>query len=398
MPVQNLSLYVHIPFCSTRCGYCHFNTFEGLDRLFEPFADALVAESARYAADLRDDWHVRTIYIGGGTPTHLPIGCFESILQSLKAHWRWKDSAEVTSEANPSFITQTYMERMRAAGVNRISFGAQSFDDALLKMLDREHDAAQIGRAVEWARAAGFRNVSLDLMYGLSRQTLGQWSDSLDAALELAPEHLSLYGLTIDEGTAFKKRVERKVLPEPDPDLAADMYILAEEKLAGAGFGQYEISNWARSTADDSRTGDESSALASRHNLTYWLNEPYLGLGPGAHSWFARERFWNLNLPQNYIETLARNGTVVEGRERIDAALERSETVILALRLNQGISRERFAERFGASLDDVFGTTLSRCEQWGLLVDDGSRVRLTPRGRLLSNEVFMRLLPDGEIA
>src|SRR5207237_3483601 len=243
-------------------------------------------------ATLAEQWAVHTIFIGGGTPTHLPIVCFEQIVQTLRERWHWSDGIEVTAEANPSFITQPYLERIRAAGVNRISFGAQSFDNVLLHMLDREHDAAQIGLAVQLARAAGFDNLSLDLMYGLPTQSLSQWRESLEAALALAPEHLSLYGLTIDEGTAFKKRVERNLLPEPDPDLAADMYILAEERLAQSGFAQYEISNWARRTAGDG-TLDSRPLLASRHNLTYWLNEPYLGFGPGAHSWFAHERFWS---------------------------------------------------------------------------------------------------------
>ena len=394
MSIQSLSLYVHIPFCSTRCGYCHFNTYEGLDRLFTPFAQALCAESGQYADALADQWIVQTIFIGGGTPTHLPIACFEQIVHALKARWPLTEGIEITAEANPSFITQAYLERMRAAGVNRISFGAQSFDNTLLHMLDREHDAAQIGLAVRLARAAGFENLSLDLMYGLPSQSLSQWRDSLEAALALAPEHLSLYGLTIDDGTAFKKRVEWHLLPEPDPDLAADMYIHAEDRLAQAGYVQYEISNWARKTDDADAQTNARPLLASRHNLTYWLNEPYLGFGPGAHSWFARERYWNANPPQEYVDRLAAGASVIGGRETIDEALEQAETVILGLRLNAGLSRARFAQRFGMALDNVFGAPLAQCAKWDLLTDDGERVRLTPRGRLLSNEVFVRLLPD----
>jgi oxygen-independent coproporphyrinogen-3 oxidase len=233
-------------------------------------------------------------------------------------------------------------------------------------------------------------------MYGLPLQTPQHWRDSLDAAIELQPEHLSLYGLTIDEGTAFKKRVAHKLLPEPDQDLAADMYLLAEEQLAQASFQQYEISNWATRTADTSLSyvvRPPSPVRMCRHNLTYWRNEPYIGFGPGAHSFFNHERFWNVNAPQLYIERMSRDESVVADRETITARLEQAEMTILGLRLNEGIARARFAERFGVSLDVVFGATIQQCAQWRLLVDNGECVRLTQRGRLLSNEVFQRLLP-----
>jgi oxygen-independent coproporphyrinogen-3 oxidase len=388
-----LSLYLHIPFCSTRCGYCHFNTYEGLERLFEPYSAALCKEIERYARRLREQWIVHTIFFGGGTPTYLPLACFERLLQALREQWTWTADCEITAEANPSSITQAYLERIRAAGVNRLSFGAQAFDATLLRMLDREHTVAQIGDAVTMARRAGFTNISLDLMYGLPTQTLPHWRDSLEAAIALNTAHLSLYGLTIDEGTAFKKRVEQGVLPQPDDELAADMYILAEEKLAEAGFGQYEISNWAK-PLDPRGVGTRAGLHVSRHNLTYWLNEPYLGFGPGAHSCFNHERFWNLNAPQVYIERLKCDESVVAGRQTINTALAQAETVILGLRLTEGVTRARFAQRFGVTLDEIFGQTLKQCANWGLLTDDGECVRLTQRGRLLSNEVFQRLLPD----
>jgi oxygen-independent coproporphyrinogen-3 oxidase len=393
-----LSLYIHIPFCSTRCGYCHFNTYEGLERLFEPFTDALCVESGQQAARLHDTWRVRTIFLGGGTPTHLPLPRFVQIMHALRAQWQWADDIEITSEANPTRITQAYLEGMLDAGVNRISFGAQAFDAGLLRMLDREHSVAQIGDAVLMARHAGFTNLSLDLMYGLPAQTLEQWRRSLAAAVALEPEHLSLYGLTVDEGTAFKKRIERGLLPDPDQDLAADMYELAESTLAESGYRQYEISNWARLQRECHFVGCQDLShemlLPSLHNLTYWLNEPYLGFGPGAHSYFGGRRYWNINAPQTYVERLAHGEPVESGAEVIGAALQRSETVILALRLNEGISRARFTARFGESLDSVFGLALKQCSEWGLLEDDGARLWLTARGRLLSNEVFQRLLPD----
>lgn len=393
-----LSLYAHIPFCARRCGYCHFNTYEGLERLFAPYADALIAESARYAAAVGDAWAVRTLFFGGGTPTYLPLADFTRILRALRAHWSWQDGAEVTAEANPTHITEAYLAGLLEAGINRLSFGAQAFDAGLLAMLDREHSVAQIGEAVRMARRAGFTNINLDLMYGLPSQSLDQWRQSLDAALALQVEHLSLYGLTIDEGTAFKKRVEKGLLPEPDSDLAADMYEMAEEGLAEAGYRQYEISNWALPCREchfiDADDLSAEQVMSCRHNLTYWLNEPYLGFGPGAHSFFGGERFWDINPVPVYVERIARGEDVVGGREVIGPALERAETVMLALRLNDGMERARYAARFGVPLDAQFGAVLAQCAEWGLLTDDGARVRLTPRGRLLSNEVFQRLLPD----
>jgi oxygen-independent coproporphyrinogen-3 oxidase len=396
--VNKFSLYVHIPFCSTRCGYCHFNTFEGLERLFEPFTRALCVEIASYARRLQGEWTVQSIFFGGGTPTHLPAPLFVRIVDTLREQWAWTPDIEITTEANPTFITQAYLEALRSSGVNRISFGAQAFDPDLLRMLDREHGVEQIGDAVRAARRAGFTNLNLDLMYGLPRQTLNQWRSSLAAALALEPEHLSLYGLTIDEGTAFKKRVETGDLPPPDEDLAADMYEFAEATLASADFRQYEISNWARLNRECHFIGGEDLShellLWCHHNRTYWRNEPYLGFGPGAHSYFDHQRYWNLNAPQSYIEKLKLGESVVGGSEEIGCRLEQAETVMLGLRLNEGMARRRFDERFGVALDAIFGATLTQCHEWGLIDDDGERVRLTPRGRLLSNEVFQRLLPD----
>ena len=396
--MNKVSLYVHIPFCSTRCGYCHFNTYEGLDRLFGPFVEALCREIEVSGRGLRDQWMASTIFVGGGTPTHLPVELFLRLVKALRSSWDWAPDIEITSEANPTGISQRYLEAIREAGVNRVSFGAQSFDRELLRMLDREHTVEQIGDAVHAARRAGFTNLNLDLMYGLPRQTLAQWRDSLDAAIALQPDHLSLYGLTIDEGTAFKKRVDKGLLPEPDADLAADMYEWAEDRLDGAEFRQYEISNWARLNRECHFVeGDDLShdlLMWCHHNLTYWRNEPYLGFGPGAHSFFGHSRFWNVNAPQTYIERIARGQSVVDGHELIGKSLEEAETVILALRLNEGIARSEFKSRFDESMDDLYGATLEECGKWGLVADDGERYRLTPRGRLLSNEVFQRLLPD----
>ncbi|MBI5878004.1 MAG: radical SAM family heme chaperone HemW [Chloroflexi bacterium] len=397
-PQDALSLYVHVPFCARRCGYCHFNTYEGLERLFVPFADAVCRESAHYAAEIGDAWEVRTLFFGGGTPTYLPQAEFVRILRTLREQWHWQDGAEVTTEANPTHVTGAYLESLLEAGVNRLSYGAQAFDAGLLAMLDREHSVAQIGAAVQVARHAGFTNINLDLMYGLPTQTLAQWRQSLDAALVLQVEHLSLYGLTIDEGTAFKKRVEKGLLPEPDQDLAADMYELAEERLAEAGYRQYEISNWALPCREchfiDADDLSAEQVMSCRHNLTYWLNEPYLGFGPGAHSFFGERRFWDINPVPVYVDKLSRGESVIGGSETISPALERAETVMLALRLNDGMERSRYMGRFGAPLDEQFGAVLRECAGWGLLTDDGECVRLTPRGRLLSNEVFQRLLPD----
>jgi oxygen-independent coproporphyrinogen-3 oxidase len=298
------------------------------------------------------------------------------------------DEAEITSEANPGTVSLAYLRELRQVGVNRLSLGVQTFDREELAVLGRIHDAEQVEITVEWVRAAGFDNLNLDLIYGLPGQSLAAWQWTLERALVLAPQHLSLYCLTLEAGTPLHDRVVQGWLPSPDPDLAADMYELAGEMLAEAGYQQYEISNW-------SRPGYECA-----HNLVYWRNLPYLGMGAGAHSSSDGQRWWNVLPVQTYIDRLAKGeptswpSPAAEGGEITNRPLAMGETMMLGLRLTrEGVAEADFRRRFGVSLWEVYGDVIRDLVGAGLVVWDETRLRLSERGRLLGNQVFARFLP-----
>ncbi len=377
--MESIGLYLHVPFCRTKCGYCDFNSYAGLDALFEPYVEALIREVER-AAPAR----VRTVFFGGGTPTVLPVSFVERILAAVRAAVYVEAGAEISCEANPGTVDRERLAALRALGVNRLSLGVQSLAPGELRLLERGHTAAQAGEALRAARAAGLDNVNLDLIYGLPGQALSSWRSGLDQALELAPDHLSLYALTVEEGTPLAAEIEAGRLPEPDPDLAADMYELAQDRLAAAGFVHYEISNWAR------RPG-----LECRHNLIYWRNEPYLGLGAGAHSWLGGRRWAAAARPAAYIRRVRAGEPPVESEEEIAPALEMGETMMMGLRLlDEGVAFDRFERRFGRDLRRHFAGELAELTALGLIAVYPDRVTLSARGRLLANQVFMRFLPD----
>ncbi len=329
---------------------------------------ALRAELRRYPAGLP----VHTINFGGGTPSLLSPDQLAEIIGAARGHFAVDTDAEVTIEANPGGLDQAYFEGIRRAGVNRLSFGVQSFHGSELEMLTRRHSAGEARAAVGLARAAGFDNVSLDFMYGLPGQTLAGWHATLDQALDLRPDHLSLYGLTVYDHLPLGRQVRSGALPAQDEDLMADMYELAEALLAAAGYQQYEISNWAL-----------SPERRCRHNLAYWLNSGYIGLGAGAHSYFRSRRYSNERRPHVYADQALTGDDPAVESEDVPAGLERAEGAILGLRLNAGTT---------LAPDQL--AALAPCLAAGLLDVTGSHARLTPKGRLLSNEVFWRLLPD----
>jgi len=315
---------------------------------------------------------VHTINFGGGTPSLLSPEQLARVIAAARRHFQVSPEAEVSIEANPGGLDQAYFDGIRQAGVNRLSFGVQSFHAAELTMLTRRHSADEASSAAGLARAAGFDNVSLDFMYGLPGQSLDAWRATLDRALDLRPEHLSLYGLTIYDHLPLGRRVRAGELPAQDEDLMADMYELACDVLAAAGYQQYEISNWA--------LGPE---LQCRHNLAYWRNTGYIGLGAGAHSYFDGRRYWNELRPAAYADKALAGESVISESETLTPAMHHAETAILGLRLNEGV------DLTPSELD-----CLQPCLAAGLLDLDGSHARLTLKGRLLSNEVFWRLLPD----
>lgn len=280
------SLYIHIPFCHRRCSYCDFNTYAGLEKLIPAYVAALCAEIrlAGSAAHRSDRLPLHTVFLGGGTPSLLPLGELERIFSAVRESFYLLPEAEISLEANPGTVDLASLQGMRQLGVNRLSLGMQSAHGDELELLGRIHSFEQVVQALELARAAGFGNLNLDAIFGLPEQPLARWEQTLRRAVALEPEHLSLYALTLEAGTPLLKQVEAGGLPEPDPDLAADMYDLATELLGSAGYLQYEISNWAKHTGNGlSEVGNP--AYACRHNLQYWRNGPYLGVGAGAHSY-----------------------------------------------------------------------------------------------------------------
>ena len=391
MTSEPIGLYIHIPFCESKCSYCDFNTYARLEWLIPSYIEALETE-IRLWGDRLGHPPARTVFFGGGTPSWLPAEAISRVLGASRSAFPFPPDAEVTAEANPGDVTPERLERWMEMGINRISIGVQSFDDDLLKLLTRRHTAAEAAQAFGLAQRAGFQSVSIDLMYGLPTQSMAAWRDTLQQAVGLGPPHVSMYALTVEEGTPLWSEVRKGSIPKPDPDMAAEMYVAAEEMLGGAGYRHYEISNWAR-------PGHEC-----RHNLIYWRNEPFLGVGPGAHSYLGKERFWNIKSPTDYVNRLAGplaqderapgESPVIQERQPLGEAQELSETLILRLRLDDGVDPAWLAQRFGEDPVQPRLETLRRFEESGLLSRENGVFRLTSQGRLLSNEIFVKLLPQ----
>jgi oxygen-independent coproporphyrinogen-3 oxidase len=402
------ALYVHIPFCTAKCTYCDFNSYAGQDSLMAPYAAAVAKEAVLWSPRLKGR-RASTVFFGGGTPSLLPLPEMKVIVEALRANFDIAADAEVSLEANPGTVDAAHLQGLRDLGFNRISFGVQSFHEPELRQLERIHDAQEVEDAYRWAREAGFTNVNLDLIYGLAGQTMAGWQENLEKALALGPEHLSLYALTLEEGTPLTRDVERGRSAGPDLDLQADMFEWSRERMANAGFRHYEVSNWAR-------PGREC-----RHNLTYWHNGDWLGLGAGAHSHLFEERFADAASPSRYIalvneaveETfratvsgtrptggLKAAPTVIPAFPQItfqdpgDRAREMSETVILALRLREGLDIAAFERRYGVAFADSFGAPLRETLSLGLTEVVDGHLRLRDEAVLLGDEAFLRFLPE----
>ncbi len=384
-----LAIYIHIPFCQRKCPYCDFNTYAGRESQYDAFVQAL-SQDIRRTGEARGRPHVRTVFVGGGTPTVLAPRHLQAIFHALHEGFAILPDAEITSEANPGAVDATRFEVLRELGVNRLSMGVQSFDNAELRFLGRIHNAEEARAAFELARRAGFDNINLDFMFGLPEQSPDIWQRTLQTAIALHPEHLSLYSLTVEPGTPLAAWVARGQVSQPDPDLAADLYDMAREMLGRAGFEHYEISNWARGPL----SSDLLPRFAARHNLIYWRNEPYLGFGPGAHGWFQGRRRAVIPDVGDYIRRVEAGEAYWAMEERIDERLEMGETMMLGLRLiRAGVARDRFRERFGVDVTDVWPEALRDLQSRGLIELAPERVRLTPRAVLIANEVFAAFLP-----
>ena len=397
VPASGMGLYVHVPFCKTKCPYCDFNTYQGIENLMEPFLPSLKAEIQSWGEPLTHP-AVTSIFFGGGTPSYLPPGYIEQILACIQSSYQVDSGAEITIEANPGDLDAAACAGILAQGVNRLSIGVQSLDNDLLNLLGRRHQASEAVDAFQAARKAGFDNVNLDLMYGLPNQSIHQWRKTLDSLTSLEPEHISLYALTLEEGTPMHRWAEEGKIPEPDPDLAADMYQYARESLAAAGYHHYEISNWS---LPDRACG---------HNLVYWENGPYLGVGPGAHSRLGDWRFWTVLSPRDYntkatawaqsgiqpaddlVETVLESVQTLGGWEHLGPETICSETMFLGLRLLDGLNLSGASARTGVDMAGKFQAPIQECIDLGLLVRDGDCLKLTESAYLIANQAFTRFL------
>jgi oxygen-independent coproporphyrinogen-3 oxidase len=441
------SLYFHIPFCVHRCAYCDFNTYAGQEGMIPAYVEALRREVDFVGHGLRitqlsnssttqlpnDPTTAHTIFFGGGTPSLLSPKQFDSILKSIRDHFTLTDDAEMTIEANPGTVSLAHLLDLRSIGINRISYGVQSANAEELRMLERAHNFFDVIEAVTSARKAGFDNLNLDLIYGLPEQTLSTWQTTVKRILDLHPEHISAYALTLEHGAPFGRWASRGMLPLPDPDLAADMYEWAGETLAANGYIQYEISNWARSKDEGGRQKAEAGRIkdellkqenssfvlhpsslmpsfACRHNLQYWRGLPYLGFGAGGHGYANGFRYSNVLRIKTYLDRLTNYqstdypfplspATVNHHKQTLHDDM--SEFMMTGLRLTRaGIRESEFQERFGQSLRHVYGKEIEDLLKLGLIEETPLQsgegveagIRLSKRGRLLGNKVFIRFV------
>ncbi|KJC63440.1 radical SAM family heme chaperone HemW [Agreia bicolorata] len=378
---RNFGVYLHVPFCRVRCGYCDFNTYTATElrgAKQSDYASQAVAEVDLARRVLEQSGvpsrEVSTVFFGGGTPTLLPAENLVRMLAAVRDAWGLQQSAEVTTEANPDSVDADYLKILADAGFTRMSFGMQSAVPHVLRTLDRTHDPERVPLVVEWAREAGLQ-VSLDLIYGTPGESVENWRTSLESALASQPDHLSAYALIVEQGTKLARQIKSGEVSEPDDDLEADMYELADEMLSDAGYSWYEVSNWA---AND--------AFVSRHNLAYWQGHDWWGVGPGAHSYVGDTRWWNVKHPAAYAERIAAGHSPAAGREILDATTRETERVLLLTRIREGLRIDSLAAE-------------PRREVAGLIADgliDGrsaiqGTVVLTLRGRLLADAVVRRL-------
>ena len=380
MEQQPLGLYIHIPYCIHKCGYCDFNSHPIKQDEMNHYIDALVAEMKHYAKTYSNTNIIRTIFLGGGTPTTLTVYQLERILKECVSEFTVASDAEITIEANPATIDIEQLKSIRQTGYNRISIGVQSFDKAELKLLDRAHGPEEIHSTVDRARKAGFDNLSLDLMFAVPNQSLSSWESNLNKALEKNPEHLSTYNLTIEQGTAFSKLQSNGKLIMPDGDHQLELYKRAIERLTKKGVHHYEISNFAR-------RGKEC-----KHNITYWENKNTLGLGAGASSYMNGTRFKNINLPAHYIRQVKEKKIAVEHSETLEPRQAMGETIMLGLRLLQGISIHQFEKRFQISFTNLFRNIISSLKEKELVVIEKDYLRLSQKGLFWADSVILEFI------
>lgn len=375
-----LGLYIHIPYCLSRCHYCDFNTYRFDAATAQQYLEGLEKEiSLRASADAMRDRRVRSVFFGGGTPSILHASQLIDILDRCRSAFPFEDGAEVSLEVNPGTVDLPKLRALQEGGVTRLSLGVQAMQDRLLQRIGRAHAASEAERAFQLTREAGFSNINLDLMFGLPDQSMDDWAETLDWAISRSPEHISPYELILEEGTPLHQEYRTGEIGLPDEATEAVMYRMAVDRLLDAGFEHYEISNFAR------------PGFRCRHNLVYWQHQEYLGIGAGAHSFLAGRRFSNELLPASYVCAINGRGTAVADGEELSAEMLRSERLMLGLRLRAGLNVQTFQEVLGVK-------DLSASDRVTCLLDDGflrlkdGRVQLTERGLLVANELIVQLL------
>ena len=379
---MELGMYVHIPFCRSKCYYCDFASSARDQSHYQPYVDALIKEMRAYRNMTIEPLTIKTLFIGGGTPSVLPPILLGKILRAINENFIIAKDAEYTMEANPGTLSVEKLEIMKAHGINRISMGAQTFQDHLLKEIGRAHTRDEIVQSYTLCRQMGFSNINLDLMFALPSQTLEDWKETLEVAVELGPEHISAYSLIIEEGTLFGDLYEQGKLEQPDEDLERLMYTFAKDYLGENGYQQYEISNFAKKDQ------------ASRHNINNWKAYPYIGLGLGSHSYYQGYRYHNTYHIESYIANSGNIKTIQEDREAIGVKAQMEEFMFLGLRLTKGIKVLDFQERFNQSIYTIYGNQISKHIADQLLIEADGRICLSDYGQDVSNRVMSSFLLD----
>lgn len=387
------SLYIHIPFCQKRCSYCDFNTYSGVNHLIPAYIKQLRKEISFYGNKFSKVLPVKTIFFGGGTPSLVDPELFRVVMDELNANYSILPDAEISLEANPGTVNLEYLKNLLGMGFNRISFGLQTSNPKYLRLLGRIHDHYQSIQAIHWAKQAGFKNINLDLIYGLPGQTLEEWEKTLLDALSLSTQHFSLYALGLEEGTLLYDWVEKGMVENPDPDLAAEMYELADRLLLENNYECYEISNYFKV--------DKVTNFRCQHNLQYWHDQPYIGLGAGAHGYLGDIRYENvsgiseyMNLIKNADINELEKSPVVKMEIETDKFTAMQETMMLGLRLiSEGISISEFTNRFQVSPLEIFSKEIKYLENNRLIeIYEQDIIRLTKNGRLLGNQAFLQFV------
>lgn len=368
------SLYIHIPFCRNRCFYCDFTTYVAPKPEVEAYIVSLERELEMLGTETKAS--LKTVFVGGGTPTYLTTSQLDRVFQALHRNFRLEHNAEVTVEANPGTVSKDKLQLLQTAGVNRLSFGAQTFDDNLLMAIGRSHDASTVIESVELAQQCGIDRVSLDLMFGLPDQTLNSVRRAVKQCIALGIDHISAYWLKVEQGTPFAKWQDQGYLPLPGEDAEADMYELVQTLLGEAGLEQYEVSNFAR-------PGEEA-----RHNLVYWRNQPYLAAGVSAHAYVHGNRYENVTSLLDYALQIRGGQRPLQDQYPVSAAEAAENTMMLGLRLAAGVNVDDFELRHGVACDTLFHSQLQRLQEMGVLILDGRRIRVLPHAYAVANVVF----------